>query len=267
MNERSMEKNSSEQDNLFASAAQTLIDANGIRHNCTQFFPHPYNFRIKDHNEDYVQMDAAQCLNARVRCPEFHIIFDHTLAVLWMCFSKQPGALSASQIQWAVKFLEGITNDQGEHSSDVRFAIARLNELTMKKYNLAPDSKIRPSTSEPNLSKMTMNSNSKNSISFTLNDMLQKFYPERLIQLLSFSSSRTNNSKPDMDTAQGIDNTQHHKDMDFLKNAHTDRMLNKNIIRLKSIDNMIAAMKADGVNDEEMKQMIRENELKISNAD
>lgn len=248
---------SSDDDNLFVTAAQSLYDSNGIRHNCGQFFPSVYNFRVKNHKDLFVRIDNDKCSNGRVQCPEFHIIFDHTLAILWMCFSKKVEA-SPAQIRWAVKFLEGLTNDHGETSTDVRFAIDHLNNLILSKYNSVPETKLRPSTSEPSLSKLAP-STSKQTISFTLNDMLQKLYPEKLIQLLSFGGSYVGSNSPTLPESNPQNIIKPSSSVFSWKQDQVGQ-ITKEIQRLKSIDQMMDDLKAERViNEKDLQNVLNDD--------
>lgn len=137
---------------------------------------------MEDHNHQMIHMNPDDCLSQRINCPDFHVLLDHTIAVLWMFYSDTPPTLnsaadtksydrlrdiSTGQIQWAVRFLETIRNRDGERSVDVCTAIEHLQESVFNKYANAPtvdtvtatpaaelrvgDSSVKQSASLPNI--------------------------------------------------------------------------------------------------------------------
>ena len=133
---------------------------------CAYFRPRPYTFHVKDALKKRSNGDAT---NAYVRCPDFHVILDHTIAVLWMSFADDQDwtQLKPSQVQWAKKFLEGIKNKNGQNSTDVKMAINRMNEMTFKLYTKSDSIAFDESTNNAETSDKAGN------ISISLNDMFQ----------------------------------------------------------------------------------------------
>lgn len=136
------------------------------------FRPQPYLFRMEDAHKQMIQMTPDECLSANVRCPEFHILLDHAIAVLWLCYTVQPGhrrstadrsssssiagsvrraherlqRLSTVQLQWAIRFLQTIRNEKGQQSVDVVAAIENLQDIAFQKYANAATSTVTLST-------------------------------------------------------------------------------------------------------------------------
>lgn len=179
------------------------------------FYPSPYVFRIRDVNQHLVQLHpppiAAEFTSkrppSRIRCPDYHIMLDHTIAILWLCF-QQPRPkqqqiklkeISAAQIQWAIRFLEGIRGADGHNSADVRMAIDHLQEAIFTKYNSVDFTSLRPSNSMPNIDGGEASSGEavaptkkKEPTSLMLNDMLARLYPEKLVHLMTFTGITSN---------------------------------------------------------------------------
>lgn len=120
--------------------------------NAKPFFPpKPYLFSKQDRNNAIIDISPDECKRENVQCPAFNVLLDHTIAVLWICYSAlPPGAaaaeqpitgpdrvqlLTTGQLEWAVQFLKSIRNaDGGEQSLDVRTAIDHLQDLVFNKY-------------------------------------------------------------------------------------------------------------------------------------
>lgn len=101
--------------------------------------PKPYIFRSNKKHGRFNQIGPDECIEQRVRFPEFNILLDHTLAVVWMCNAKlgpnpMHNSLSKEQLQWATKFLQSIRHPTHEQS-DVRNVIDRMQEIAFEKHS------------------------------------------------------------------------------------------------------------------------------------
>lgn len=78
-----------------------------------QFNPIPYHFKLKDVLGKPIDLLPDDMAKVRVNCPPFHTLLDHCLAVLWIAFggdSNNLDMLHSGDLNWAIKFLEGLTN-------------------------------------------------------------------------------------------------------------------------------------------------------------
>lgn len=192
-----------------APADQPLMFTEG---SAPYYYPTPYVFRIRDVNQQLVQFHPPLAVTdefrgrpiSRIRCPEFSVMLDHTIAILWLCYQQPRPAqqqiklknVSAAQIQWAIRFLEGIRGADGRNSTDVRMAIEHLQEVIFAKYNSVADtSSLRHANSMPNIDSATeimapsaaaSPKKKDEPISVMLNDMLARLYPEKLMHLIAF---------------------------------------------------------------------------------
>lgn len=93
------------------------------------YTPMPYIFRTYDPHMKEVK-------NVPTRCPPYHIHLDHTLAVIWILFSKTEvkRPLGIVQLQWALNFMDGIYNRRGEHPKDVALCIQQIQDELIEQY-------------------------------------------------------------------------------------------------------------------------------------
>lgn len=114
----------------------------------SEFRPKPYIFRSHTKCGAFDQIGPDQCIEQRFRFPEFNLLLDHTLAVIWMCQDRttyQQTSLSEEQLQWAIRFLLSIKSaDEDDPSSDLRSIIERMQNKAFEKRS---DKLNRPKTS------------------------------------------------------------------------------------------------------------------------
>lgn len=77
-----------------------------------EFVPVPYVFLLKDALGQDLSLSPNNLTNAQMECPEFHVLLDHLIAVLWSFYSKKHELLGTTQVHWALKILEGTKDRQ-----------------------------------------------------------------------------------------------------------------------------------------------------------
>lgn len=75
-----------------------------------EFHPVPYHFKLKDVLGEPVDLLPDDMAKVRVNCPPFYTLLDHCLAVLWLAFTQESSMLQSGDLNWAIKFLEGLKN-------------------------------------------------------------------------------------------------------------------------------------------------------------
>lgn len=161
----------------------------------TEFYPRPYQFRIRNKNNQLITLDPKESSKSRVRCPEFHVLLDHAIAVIWMCYSDRQNwhDITPDQIQWAIRFLEGV-DDKYNKKSDIASAIQDMQEILLTMYSemeedALPDISLLAEVTSEN-STFCRSIVPHYPVSVTLNDMLGKLHPEKLMDLMEDGQTR-----------------------------------------------------------------------------
>lgn len=92
----------------------------------------PYTFRVPVNISHFRDIGSR-----RAKCPPFHLLLDHVVAVVWCLFSSDAHdkkQLGISQLEWALYFLRGVKNNTGKHPPDVAIAIRTIEDTLMKYY-------------------------------------------------------------------------------------------------------------------------------------
>lgn len=182
------------------------------------FRPLPYLFLNMDNQ--MVQMTPDECISQCIRCPDFHVLLDHAIAVLWLCYAVHPTPsirhcsgtedslddtnvatntdklrrarerlqrLSPIQLQWAIRFLQTIRNEDGQQSIDICAAIEKLQLITFEKYaNVPTSSTVVSTTLVGNIEDVTKN-NLFRGMAIKLNQFLTQICPDTLTRFISWS--------------------------------------------------------------------------------
>lgn len=123
---------------LFPSCGTTA--SHHLPKEAVVFLPKPYIFRSHNSSGDFSQIGPDQCLEQRVRFPDFNVLLDHTLAAVWMCHEQDSTNadinLSEEQLQWAIKFLYSVRSSDDEEFSDVSAIIERMQQVAFEKHAL-----------------------------------------------------------------------------------------------------------------------------------
>lgn len=84
--------------------------------------------------------------NIRVACPDFTVLLDHTIGVIWKLMKKDAdvGTLDQFHLIWALKFLEGIKPQRGRVSKDVQLLRLLIRKLIVEEYAGADVVKVIP---------------------------------------------------------------------------------------------------------------------------
>ncbi|XP_050306430.1 uncharacterized protein LOC126743397 [Anthonomus grandis grandis] len=95
-----------------------------------KYKPMPYTFRLPPAPK------PTHIKNVVAKSPPFHLLLDHTIAVIWMLFSPEEfdSPLGIVQLQWALAFLKTIYLRTGERPKDVDICIDNLEELLIEEY-------------------------------------------------------------------------------------------------------------------------------------
>lgn len=101
------------------------------------FRPKPYIFRSNSTCGVHEQIGPDECVEKRVRFPDFNLMLDHSLAVIWICqhpsFCSETN-LSEEQLQWAIRFMLSVRSAGGEHEPpEVLEIVERMQKLALKK--------------------------------------------------------------------------------------------------------------------------------------
>lgn len=100
-----------------------------------------YDFCVN--NSQDLPLDPS---NIRVASPDFAILLDHTIGVIWKLLKKDANVASLDQFHliWALKFLEGIKPKRGHVSKDVDLLKLLLRKLIVEKYAGSDVEKPKP---------------------------------------------------------------------------------------------------------------------------
>lgn len=95
-----------------------------------KYIPMPYTFRLPSAPK------PTQIKNVVARSPPFHLLVDHTIAVIWMLFSNEnyDSPMGIVQLQWALAFLKTIYLRTGERPKDVELCIENIEDMLMEEY-------------------------------------------------------------------------------------------------------------------------------------
>lgn len=95
-----------------------------------EYNPMTYVFRIPQFNV------KKRMKNIKAKCPPFHILFDHTVAVIWAVLSPNQYScpLGVSQLHWAYIFLKGLRKRSGYYSEDMQIMLDLLIKMTNRAY-------------------------------------------------------------------------------------------------------------------------------------
>lgn len=182
---------SKESSSVFFSAKSCDIDVE--LKNSIDSKMEPYSFLIKDDFGSAIRLDQAYIKNTRIQCPHFSALLDHTIAVLWGIFSKsQKGyEFRPAQITWAIRFLEGIKNKNGNLSVDISKAIERMEKFIFYKYGQMNESSLSTLIdSSLEMQKANMTNPKKNKVSFTLHEILGDSY-DSVMESYNYNNSNT----------------------------------------------------------------------------
>ncbi|XP_066245920.1 uncharacterized protein [Euwallacea similis] len=96
----------------------------------SKYIPMPCTFRLPRASK------FTQVKNVMTRCPPFHLLVDHTIAVIWMIFSPEQykSPLGIAQLHWALHFLKTIYLRNGDRPKDVELCIDNIEEMLMEQY-------------------------------------------------------------------------------------------------------------------------------------
>lgn len=94
------------------------------------YAPKPYTFKMPK----FLHFNMK---TPKVNCPPFHVLLDHTIAVIWLLFSpKQPTKeLGIVHLQWAISFLQAIRNHHGDIPDDVIMCSRAMQERVIELYS------------------------------------------------------------------------------------------------------------------------------------
>ncbi|CAH1114041.1 unnamed protein product [Psylliodes chrysocephalus] len=101
-----------------------------LPHESKNYNPMPYIFRVPGTS---IPIKIA---NLTARSPPFHILLDHTIAVVWLLFAQNTYdcPLGINQLQWALAFLKTIQDPNGDYTEDVKICIDAIEEILVKDY-------------------------------------------------------------------------------------------------------------------------------------
>ncbi|GJQ75661.1 hypothetical protein Trydic_g17736 [Trypoxylus dichotomus] len=116
-----------------------------------EYTPMPYIFRTPNPNS------SREVKKVPTKCPPYALQLDHTLAVVWILYSKKEvkRPMGIVQLQWAHNFLRGIYNRRGEHPKDVALCLQQIEDQLIEQYaGMVDDVQyIKQSGEEPTLTK------------------------------------------------------------------------------------------------------------------
>ncbi|KAF7272201.1 uncharacterized protein LOC143205254 [Rhynchophorus ferrugineus] len=94
------------------------------------YVPMPYTFRLPPAPK------PTHVKNVVAKSPPFHLLLDHTIAVIWMVFSNETydSPLGIVQLQWALAFLKTIYSKSGERPKDVELCIEVIEDQLIEQY-------------------------------------------------------------------------------------------------------------------------------------
>lgn len=89
--------------------------------------------------------------NMRVASPDFPILLDHTIGVIWKLLNKDADAGSVDHYHfiWALKFLEGIKPRNGHVTKDVEMLKLMMRRLLVEEYAGSDVAKPKPTQPKP----------------------------------------------------------------------------------------------------------------------
>lgn len=119
-------------DSSFASSVGSVVSINlrvPQKRRKHDYEPKPHVFKLPR----VLNYDAKKL---HAKCPSYNILVDHTLAVVWILFSrKEPSReLGIVQLQWAISFLKSIRNRRGFIPKDVIWCVTIMQERIMNLY-------------------------------------------------------------------------------------------------------------------------------------
>ncbi|XP_056632402.1 uncharacterized protein LOC130442369 [Diorhabda sublineata] len=79
----------------------------------------------------------TKVVNLLARSPPFHVLLDHTIAVVWLLFAagEYDCPLGINQLQWALAFLKTIQCRTGDYSKDIELCINALENILVTQYS------------------------------------------------------------------------------------------------------------------------------------
>lgn len=95
------------------------------------YIPMPYIFRLSSLKSEINDLKFI------IKMVPFHLLLDHTIAVIWLTLSEKDytAPLGIVQLQWANEFLKTIFNEKGEHPKDIQFCIDTIERLLLEEYS------------------------------------------------------------------------------------------------------------------------------------
>ncbi|KAJ8920130.1 hypothetical protein NQ315_011787 [Exocentrus adspersus] len=111
-------------------AANYLSRLPNLKEQAAPYTPMPYTFRVSN------ACNRVKIRNMWARCPPFHLLLDHTIAVVWLLFAQKEYncPLGISQLQWALAFLKTIHTRQGDRPKDVEICISTIENILVDAY-------------------------------------------------------------------------------------------------------------------------------------
>lgn len=108
----------------------------------SEYVPMTYVFR-------FPQQNLQGKLHAfRGKSPPFEVLFDHTVAVIWILLSKESYdcPCGIAQVQWAYNFLKTIRKSEGDHSKDVKCMLEIMQRALVQLYQKAQEEDLEKIT-------------------------------------------------------------------------------------------------------------------------
>ncbi|XP_028130679.1 uncharacterized protein LOC114326483 [Diabrotica virgifera virgifera] len=94
------------------------------------YTPMPYVFRVP------TTSIPTKIVNLLARSPPFHLLLDHTIAVIWLLFGQgeYDSPLGIGQLQWALAFLKTVQTGTGDYTQDVARCIETIENILINNY-------------------------------------------------------------------------------------------------------------------------------------
>lgn len=159
------------------------------------FRPKPYIFRSQENSGTLDQIGPDKCLEQGIRFPEFNLLLDHTLAVVWMCEDPKIcpiESLSEEQLQWAIRFLISIRSSGKHDPSDIGTIIDQMQNLAFNKHRTTKRKRPLACRSLP-----AITGASSSSESFSIQDVMSRLCADKFkefVQLLGVGDASKSTS-------------------------------------------------------------------------
>ncbi|KAL9700199.1 hypothetical protein quinque_003640 [Culex quinquefasciatus] len=115
-----------------ASPNQSQMSLDAAPADLTKWELIPYRFNSPALPHDFSDMDLTTL--GSIRMPEYHQLVDHTLGVVWKCFSngkRDVKKLLPDQILWALKMARAHQGEQSHFSEGVQLLIQYFEEILL----------------------------------------------------------------------------------------------------------------------------------------